>query len=67
MKLAVSILLLGILLGASVPSSSGYSLMNSGDYKKLPSQKDVLKMTTVREPIRMPSQTPMVPWKVSIN
>jgi hypothetical protein len=59
---AISILLSAILL--AVPAASGYSLLNSGDYKKLPSQKDVLKMNTVREPIRMPSQTPMVPWKV---
>ena len=28
------------------------------------SQKDVTKMTTRRETIRMPNQTPMVPWRV---
>ena len=42
----------------------GLSLGDSQN-QKIFTQKEVTRMTTRREPIRMPNQTPMVPWKVS--
>ena len=51
-----------------VTSANALSLYNPSDAGSL-SQRSVLRNnlgmgTTVREPIRMPSQTPMVPYKV---
>lgn len=34
-----------------------------GDNRNILSQKDITRMTTRRETIRMPNQTPMVPWR----
>jgi nitrate reductase cytochrome c-type subunit len=49
-------------------ASNAFSLKGKGmsiaDSKML-TQKEVTRMTTRRDTIMMPSQTPMVPWKVS--
>ncbi len=39
-------------------------VISLGDSQTILNQKEVTRMTTRRETIRMPNQTPMVPWKV---
>ena len=44
-------------------NQKGVSLADS----KMLTQKEVTSMTTRRDTIKMPTQTPMVPWTVSSN
>ena len=58
-----------VFLATLVADSYAYSLNKNGLYglskNNVPlTQKEVTRMTTRRDTIRMPSQTPMVPWKV---
>jgi hypothetical protein len=58
----VSLLIVALALATTPLGSDAYSFV---DPQSL-SQKSILQMNTHRrEPIRMPSQTPMVPYRVS--
>ena len=50
------------LLALLAPQITAYSIKNGLSQKSVVAQ--TMAMTTRREPIRMPSQTPMVPYKV---
>jgi hypothetical protein len=65
-----------LLAGFCVNSSQAFSLNELRNHKKVGfslgsdetlmlTQKEITRMTTQRETIKMPSATPMVPWKVS--
>jgi hypothetical protein len=74
MRLIIAVLSTISALVALAPTCNGYSLNKKGLFGpdlKILSQKEAFRndnafamSTTRRETIKMPSQTPMVPWKV---
>ena len=56
-----------VALATLVSTNDAFSLNMKGLYvpdNKILSQKEITRMTTRRETIKMPTQTPMVPWTV---